>query len=760
MPRMPHDVAIKIMNQMHLIQEKKAKYAHIERDALIRLAQPRSTGSPTLRVGHRRGLSSSSSGGTGGATAGNSRKTTNGGIAARRDSGTSAVSPVLVQSPSTGFRERQLSAASEGYSPRTATTPLSPLMSTANRRLKASDSQEILEERSATPGGYSSRPPSPVLEESHDGLSRDGQSRDGHSRSSGSDQDQLQPTVSPSHVESQRPRTPRKRRQSLAQSERSAKSAAGGGGSAGVPTFGHPGVIHLYCTFADKTSVYYVLEMAHNGELAAVIRKFGSLDLESARYYAAQLIDTLEYIHEREIIHRDVKPENILLDKDMRIKVTDFGSAKIMGRKEETSETSKRSFVGSADYVSPEVLRNEPPSFASDVWAFGVVLFDFITGKSPFRSATEFLTFQKVLQRELIFPEGFDPAAQDLIEKLLDLNPLNRPSAAEIKQHQFFASIDWSTIWTIPAPTVHTGLSPPQKTAGAQLDASVWAEFDDLGSDEEFESSDEHYDDMRYDRFAAADAVASVDNTRHWRHQSPESDDLDPPRRAWLEGDSNRRQPKARGWSTSSSSSGGRLSGWLESMGINTPPARRVDSSRASRHSNKSDDRGRVEEGTHSPRVRSRATSPDAPRSPGLSAADNSRWMPLMVANERIILSTPVMTKPSNNVPSFLLPASKRRQLILTDLPRLLEVKEDVETGAPKVKHQFGFLAHQRQLPPPTVRSTASIPGDDVGLIYVLEAQDKGSKAFVLQTATHSYTFQVDTPDMRAAWVNVLKKVV
>lgn len=95
-----------------------------------------------------------------------------------------------------------------------------------------------------------------------------------------------------------------------------------------------------------------------------MIRKYGSLDLTSARFYAAQLIDTLEFIHEREIIHRDIKPENILLDNDMRIKVTDFGSAKILGRKEEEGEASKRSFVGSADYVSPEVLRNEPATFA------------------------------------------------------------------------------------------------------------------------------------------------------------------------------------------------------------------------------------------------------------------------------------------------------------------------------------------------------------------------------------------------------------
>lgn len=115
---------------------------------------------------------------------------------------------------------------------------------------------------------------------------------------------------------------------------------------------------------AQLTHADYVLELASHGELAAQIRKFGSLDITATKYYAALLIDTIEFMHDRDIIHRDLKPENILLDDDMRIKVTDFGSAKILNRKDDKEQTSKRSFVGSADYVSPEVLRNEPASKA------------------------------------------------------------------------------------------------------------------------------------------------------------------------------------------------------------------------------------------------------------------------------------------------------------------------------------------------------------------------------------------------------------
>lgn len=114
-----------------------------------------------------------------------------------------------------------------------------------------------------------------------------------------------------------------------------------------------------------------------------------------------------------------------------------------------------------------------------------------------------------------------------------------------------------------------------------------------------------------------------------------------------------------------------------------------------------------------------------------------------MVANERIVLSTPIMTKANNNVPSFLLPVSKRRQLILTDLPRLIEVKDDLEFG-PKIKHEFAFFSHPRSslVPSGTVRSTNSSPRaetTDLGVLYILEVQEKTNKVFVLQTVSWSH---------------------
>lgn len=91
---------------------------------------------------------------------------------------------------------------------------------------------------------------------------------------------------------------------------------------------GHPGVIRLYSAFQDANSLYFAFELAPNGDLFALIRKNGSFNTRSTRYYAATILDAVTFIHGLEIIHRDLKPENILLDKDMKIKISDFGSAK------------------------------------------------------------------------------------------------------------------------------------------------------------------------------------------------------------------------------------------------------------------------------------------------------------------------------------------------------------------------------------------------------------------------------------------------
>ena len=220
-----------------------------------------------------------------------------------------------------------------------------------------------------------------------------------------------------------------------------------------------PGVIKLYHTFQDRESLYFVLELAPNCELLHYVKTLGSLDWTSATYYGAQLVDVLERIHRAGVVHRDLKPENILLGEDMRIRVTDFGSARVLGRQADGTSTEKaHSFVGTADYVSPELLNDECVGIPADWWAMGCILFKMLTGVAPFRAANEYQTFQKILHRSFTFPEPVPSEAREVIDALLCLDPGRRATAKEVRASPMFRNVDFASLWTLPPPPLRTGL--------------------------------------------------------------------------------------------------------------------------------------------------------------------------------------------------------------------------------------------------------------------------------------------------------------
>ncbi|XP_015605157.1 atypical protein kinase C isoform X5 [Cephus cinctus] len=218
----------------------------------------------------------------------------------------------------------------------------------------------------------------------------------------------------------------------------------------------HPFLVGLHSCFQTPSRLFFVIEFVRGGDLMFHMQRQRRLPEEHARFYAAEISLALNFLHEKGIIYRDLKLDNVLLDHEGHVKLTDYGMCKEGVREGDTTAT----FCGTPNYIAPEILRGEDYGFSVDWWALGVLLYEMLAGRSPFDIAgasenpdqnTEDYLFQVILQKTIRIPRSLSVKAASVLKGFLCKDPAERlgcgPSAfLDIVAHSFFKAIDWEML--------------------------------------------------------------------------------------------------------------------------------------------------------------------------------------------------------------------------------------------------------------------------------------------------------------------------
>lgn len=220
-----------------------------------------------------------------------------------------------------------------------------------------------------------------------------------------------------------------------------------------------PFLVHMHYAFQTPDKLYFIMDFVNGGELFFHLQKEGKFSEDRVRFYVAEILLGLEYLHTKGIIYRDLKPENLLLSADGHIIMTDFGISK-----EGLAMTSDRTstFCGTPEYLAPEVLKQEKYTKAVDWWSLGTLMFEMLSGLPPFYTEDVQNMYYNIINTKLTMPKGSNEDAQGLLNGFLEKDPLKRLSdPADIKKHPFFKGIDWEKLY---AKQVKPPYIPPVKS--------------------------------------------------------------------------------------------------------------------------------------------------------------------------------------------------------------------------------------------------------------------------------------------------------
>ena len=208
----------------------------------------------------------------------------------------------------------------------------------------------------------------------------------------------------------------------------------------------HPFIVNMIYAFQTPKKLYFVLEYCPGGELFFHLSRAARFSEGRCRFYAQEILLAIEYLHKHDIVYRDLKPENVLLDAEGHVKLTDFGLSK-----EGISDNfSAKSICGTPEYLAPEILDRHCHGKAVDWYSFGALIYEMLTGLPPYYTKDREKLFERIRKGELQFPSYVSPTARSLLEGLLCRDPGRRlgsiADADEVKGHPFFFAVDWRAV--------------------------------------------------------------------------------------------------------------------------------------------------------------------------------------------------------------------------------------------------------------------------------------------------------------------------
>ncbi|XP_046372425.2 serine/threonine-protein kinase PLK1-like isoform X2 [Haliotis rufescens] len=225
----------------------------------------------------------------------------------------------------------------------------------------------------------------------------------------------------------------------------------------------HKHVVEFHSYFEDNENVYIILENCSRKSLVHVLKHRKTLTEPEVRYYLKHIVEGATYIHDKNIIHRDLKLGNMLLNESMELKIADFGLA----TRVDFAGEKKMTVCGTPNYIAPEVLQKKGHSFEADIWAVGCIMYALLVGRPPFETSTLKETYLRITENSYTLPNSLSNSAKNLIRKCLSPDPARRPTLDDLLADEYFTcgymprTLTPTACSTVPKFPVYTKFNRP-----------------------------------------------------------------------------------------------------------------------------------------------------------------------------------------------------------------------------------------------------------------------------------------------------------